>query len=245
MNYISINSSQNVDIQFTSANLFQRILAFFIDNVIISLYLYFILHFGSDFLEKINVFSNSKNEIILLFVLCLPAIFYTLIFESFFSGQTLGKFVMKIKVIKIDGFQANFMDYLIRWMFRLIDIFALSGMIAIFSILVSKKNQRLGEIASGTATISLKQNYNLKDTILTDLEQDYKPVFTQVVLLSDNDMRIIKENFLIAKKNKNNQTLVNLSEKLQEVLKLENPYKTHSEFIATIIKDYNYYTQYN
>ena len=111
--------------------------------------------------------------------------------------------------------------------------------------MVSKKNQRLGEIASGTATISLKQNYNLKDTILTDLEQDYKPVFTQVVLLSDNDMRIIKENFLIAKKNKNNQTLVNLSEKLQEVLKLENPYKTHSEFIATIIKDYNYYTQYN
>jgi uncharacterized RDD family membrane protein YckC len=57
--------------------------------------------------------------------------------------------------VKIDGYQASFGDYMIRWVFRIIDV-SFAGVVGLISMIVSKNNQRLGDIASGTAVISLK-----------------------------------------------------------------------------------------
>ena len=100
--------------------------------------------------------------------------------ESLMEGQTFGKKAMKIKVVKIDGFQAGFGDYLIRWFFRLVDVFSNSGVVGLISMIVSKNNQRLGGIGSGTAVISLKNRVNISHTILESLKQDYLPVFPPV-----------------------------------------------------------------
>ena len=160
------------------------------------------------------------------------------------EGQTFGKKLMKIKVVKIDGFQASFGDYLMRWFFRLIDVFSNSGIIALVSMIVSKNNQRLGDIASGTAVISLKSQVNISHTILENLKEDYKPVFPQVIALSDNDIRIIKENYQKALKIDDRQVISKLSNKIKEILKLEpdSVKFTERQFINVIIKDYNFYT---
>ena len=50
----------------------------------------------------------------ILILILLPVIIYTLIQESLWEGQTIGKKLMKMKVIKIDGYQASFGDYLIQ-----------------------------------------------------------------------------------------------------------------------------------
>ena len=71
------------------------------------------------------------------------------------------------------------------------------------------------------------------------------PLFSQVVILSDNDMRIIKENFIVAKKNKDKALLVKLTTKIENVLQIKNPYASEVEFLTVIIKDYNFYTQHN
>lgn len=245
MKYITINSSQNVNINFKSATVFSRIVAFLIDYFIISLYLYLIFNFIDSIERNLRNYLHKDYMFIVFFVFALPAILYTLISETISNGFTIGKFIMNIRVIKIDGFQASFIDFFIRWMFRLVDIFTFSGIPACLFILINSKSQRLGEIASGTATISLKQDYNLKHTILTDLTDSYIPTFTQVLILSDNDMRIIKENFELAVKNKNTKTIHDLSLKIESVLQIKNPFSTKSEFINTIIKDYNFYTQFN
>jgi len=101
------------------------------------------------------------------------------------EGQTPGKKVFKIKVVKVDGFQASFSDYLIRWIFRLIDFgfFFIPGLI---SMTVNKYNLRLGDIASGTAVISLKNDINISHTILEKIDSDYIPTFPQVISLTDN-----------------------------------------------------------
>jgi hypothetical protein len=65
----------------------------------------------------------------------------------------------------------------------------------------NKNHQRLGDLAAGTAVISLKNNINISHTILEQLSEDYQPVFAQVVRFSDNDMRIIKETYQNAIKN--------------------------------------------
>ena len=71
-----------------------------------------------------NLFDglDQWSIIAIISVIGLPVMFYSLIQESLWEGQTIGKKLMKVKVIKLDGYQAGFGDYLIRWLFRLIDI---------------------------------------------------------------------------------------------------------------------------
>jgi hypothetical protein len=109
---------------------------------------------------------------------------------------------------------------------------------------VNKYNLRLGDIASGTAVISLKNDINISHTILEKIDSDYIPTFPQVISLTDNDVRIIKENFVKAKNGQDRQIITKLANKILETLKLnrDDIPLTESKFIDTIIKDYNFYT---
>lgn len=246
MSQIAINSSQNVNINFNVASIGERILAFVIDLLIKGAYLlvmYFVL-FRYLNLGAVLDQLDSWSIMAVLIVITFPINIYTLVCESLLEGQTFGKRVVKIKVVKIDGFQAGFGDYLMRWFFRLVDVFSNSGVVGLITMIVSKNNQRLGGIASGTAVITLKNNVNISHTILEDLKADYSPLFPQVIALSDNDVRIIKENYHKALKIDDRQVISKLSNKIKEILKLEiDPtHFTERQFISVIIKDYNFYT---
>jgi len=246
MSQIDITTSQNVNITFTSASVGERIVAFFLDMLIKAAYILILFYVLNYFFNFSNYFSKLDGWSVgaIISIITLPVHLYTLVLESLMEGQTFGKRIMKIKVVKIDGYQAGFGDYLIRWIFRLIDIFITSGIGAVVCIIISKDNQRLGGIASGTAVITLKNNVNISHTILENLKEDYVPTFPQVIALSDNDMRIIKENFQKAARTDDRVIIQKLTNKIKEILKLDYDEKqfTQRQFIGTIIKDYNYYT---
>lgn len=246
MSLIAINTSQNVNINFNTASIGERILAFVIDILIKGAYLlvaylifFRVFNLGL-FLNQLDTWSMMA----VIIIITMPIHIYTLVCESLMEGQTFGKKVVKIKVVKIDGFQAGFGDYLIRWFFRLIDVFTNSGVVGLISMIVSKNNQRLGGIASGTAVILLKNPVNISHTILENLKEDYLPVFPQVIALTDNDVRIIKENYQKALRTDDRQVISKLSGKIKEILKLEidSTQFTERRFIDVIIKDYNFYT---
>ena len=245
MAQIAINTSQNVNISFNIAGVGERMLAFIIDllirvaYVIIILYVFFNIFDLGYLLNGLDQWFVMAVYIILTF----PVYIYPVVLESLMEGQTPGKKLMKIRVVKIDGYQASFGDYMIRWVFRIVDV-SFAGIVGLISMIVSKNNQRLGDIASGTAVISLKNNINISHTILEHIKEDYIPSFPQVIALSDNDMRIIKDNYTKALKVDDRQIISRLSDKIKGILKLEiDPTKmTERQFINVIIKDYNYYT---
>jgi len=76
---------------------------------------------------------------------------YFTYFESS-SGQTLGKRIMGIKVVKESGEQLTPIDAFIRTILRLIDGFALY-LIGFILVLVSAKKQRLGDMAVGSIVV--------------------------------------------------------------------------------------------
>ncbi len=244
MSQIAINTSQNVNINFNTASVGDRMIAFIIDLLIkvaygiAVFYIFFNLMDLGYLLSGLDQWSVMAVYIILLF----PTVIYPVVLESLMEGQTPGKKAMKIRVVKIDGYQAGLGDYMIRWVFRIIDT-SFAGVIGLIAMVVSKNNQRLGDMAAGTAVISLKNNINISHTILENIHESYIPTFPQVIALSDNDMRIIKDNYLKALKVDDRQIITKLSDKIKSILKVDIDAKmTERQFIGIIIKDYNYYT---
>ena len=245
MSQLSIITTQNVVINFTAASVGERILAFLTDIVIQIAYAITVFYGIFNLLQLGNLIKNWDNwsRIAVIILFFIPIIFYTILLESIFEGQTFGKRLLKIKVVKIDGYQASFGDYLIRWLFRLIDIFSNSGILALISIVITDKSQRLGDISAGTSVISLKNNISINSTILQEIDEQYIPTYASVIKLSDNDVRIILENFLFAKKNYDLEKLKKIKTKIETVTGIKNQSGNDADFIKTILKDYNYYTQ--
>ncbi|ETN96524.1 RDD family protein [Zhouia amylolytica] len=245
MTELQINTTQNVNINFTAASVGERILAYAVDLIIKIAYsvVVFQLLFNLFSVERFMMGWDDWSRIAFILIFFLPVIFYTLVFESLLEGQTLGKRLLKIKVVKIDGYQASFADYIMRWFFRIIDINMMGGIIGLVTVIVNDRNQRLGDISAGTAVISLKDKITINHTILEKLSDKYVPTYPSVINLSDNDVRIIKETLLTAKKSLDHVTLMKLKSKVEEVIGVKAEGYDTQVFIDTVLKDYNYYTQ--
>lgn len=246
MNSIAINTSQNVNLDFAVASLGDRMAAFLIDTVIKACYIILLWLIFEYVIPMDSLFDSWDQWSVMAFfaVVLLPVELYTLVFESLMEGQTPGKKMMKIKVVKIDGYQASFSDYLIRWFFRLVDILISSAVIGILTMIFTPYNQRLGGIASGTAVISLKNKVGIDHTILQEISEDYQPRFQQVLALSDHDMRIIKDNYQRAVQLREYTVITRLAEKIREITGIPNQNSNMNdlEFIQVVIQDFNYFT---
>ncbi|WP_299527239.1 RDD family protein [uncultured Lutibacter sp.] len=237
MDNFHIETAQNVTIKQNVAQLSTRIGSFLIDMLIIAGYYTIII-------LVLNALGFSLDESLYVYyaLLSLPVFFYSLLFETLMNGQTPGKYFNKIRVTKLDGSKPTFGSYLIRWMLRLIDISLASGSVALLTILLNGKGQRLGDLAAGTTVISEKKNITIHDTLLVDIPEEYKPTFSQVTLLNDNDIQTIKELYLKAKRKGNHKTILKLHLKIIALTGITTDMQPIN-FIDVVIKDYNYFTQ--
>jgi uncharacterized RDD family membrane protein YckC len=108
-------------------------------------------------------------------LLGIPILLYYSVMEIATNGQTVGKKIMGIRVIRLEGGQASVSQYMLRWMFRTIDfptwIFlpiwygAIPWYITILVfkgipfIIISNKSHRIGAIVAGTIVIFTRSNH--------------------------------------------------------------------------------------
>lgn len=236
MDKFQIETAQNVTIQQNVAHLSTRIGSYLIDLLIIVAY-YILIIFAISILSLEEGFLFAA---IMLF--SLPVLLYNLLFETFMNGQTPGKKVNQIRVVKLDGSKPTFGSYLIRWLLRIIDISLASGAVAILTILLNGKGQRLGDLAAGTTVISEKKRVTIQDTIVEEIPESYQPTFPQVTTLSDSDIQTIKFLYRKAKITGNHKIILKLNTKILEITDIKTDLKP-IDFVDVVIKDYNYYTQ--
>lgn len=244
MSKLYITTTQNVPLFFTPASIGERMLGYIIDMIVKASYV-ISLYYLFRYLKLLDLFINMETwgQIALFLAIYSPVAFYSLVSESLMEGRTLGKMVVKTRVVKVDGYQASFTDYFTRWIFRLVDI-DMGFVPGVLFMLFTRHTQRLGDLAAGTAVISEKSRYNLSHTILADINGDYEPYFsrTQMLQFNDNDMRIIKENALYAIQNRDAALMERLTTKIEEVIRIKHKFPTQEKFIRKVIEDYNYYT---
>lgn len=236
MEEFQIETAQNVGIQQNVANLGDRMLAYLLDSVIIFAYTILVI------MLLISLDLDMEDFWPLYLLVTLPAFLYYVVLETFWEGQTIGKYVLKIRVVKIDGSKPTFSNYFIRWILRIIDVVLTSGGVAVLTILIRGNGQRVGDIAAGTTVISEKQKISITDTILKEIPLDYKPTYSQVTLFKDSEMQTIKNLFDTAKRHGQHNVIVSLHDRIVDVLQVV-PKEKPIHFVETVIKDYNYYTQ--
>ncbi len=236
MDNFQIESAQNVKLEQHVASLWDRIIAFLIDGLVIILYA-ILMSLG------LNGLGLDSGEMwVYYLVLGLPFFVYHLFFETFWNGRSLGKAAMKVRVVMLDGSAPAFSNYAVRWLLRFVDIKFTSGSVAVVVILLNGKGQRLGDIAAGTTVISERGQVAFRQMLIAEIPDNHQPHYPQVQVFSDREIQTIKEMFIEAKAKGNHRIILSLSEKVAKVMEVvpkENPMK----FLETVLLDYKFYTQ--
>jgi uncharacterized RDD family membrane protein YckC len=233
METFNLQTTQNVTLQYQIASVGDRILAAMLDYSFMAVY----------FILLTIILSVSAPAVKgWLTAMYVPVLFYHLFFEIFFNGQSPGKMIMGIKVVKTDGTHLSIGACIIRWIFRILDVTLILGALAVLVIIINGNGQRLGDIAASTTVLKLPKAKDLQSTSWVQVHHTYEPLFYQAELLSDNDIRIIREVLEVAaQKPKQPQTLELLRQTRDAVVKKTsiNAEMPDRKFLYTIIKDYN------
>lgn len=238
MKKIEIITTQNVVLQYELASLQDRVMAFILDMVCL------VVSFSilSTILSGLFGNSSSSQAVVVLVLLCVFS-FYSLAFEFFNHGRSIGKMAMKIQVIKLAGGRATFSDYAARWVFRLIDIHFSMGAIASILILSSSKAQRIGDIIANTAVVKTqpKLNLDLDDLLSIHKTTAYVPKYQQARRLQEHDALLIKaalERYRRLRNDAHREALSELSERVREMLGIDAVEEQDTTFLQTVLQDY-------
>ena len=256
MPIIQIATAFNIDLEFELAEFHKRLLAYCIDFGILIVYLFsmkYLLYAGF----AIDFEENMGLDIL---VISVPMLLYSLLTELWMNGQTVGKRIVGIRVISLEGGEPNLGQYILRWISKFFEwpflfgyivfskemlmVYILAtgmfGVAVAIAIAVTPKSQRLGDLAAGTVVVNTKSKLSVEDTVFMEVNKtDYKVLFPDVMRLSDRDINTIKNVLTQANKRNSYEMCNRVAMKVKEVLKI-NTDMHPDQFLEKLLEDYNY-----
>jgi uncharacterized RDD family membrane protein YckC len=134
---IAIPTPFNISIDLNVAPFWKRIVAFLIDMLIL-----FVYWVAVHYLVLNNIDDQGLSLALNILLIGLPVTLYHFLMEVFFSGQSIGKKAMGIRVVNFTGNEASVSQYFLRMLFRATWLAPLVAMViaSLFSQ-VSSENQ--------------------------------------------------------------------------------------------------------
>ncbi|MEO5500509.1 MAG: RDD family protein [Ginsengibacter sp.] len=257
---VRISTVFNIDLEFETAPVFKRILAYLCDLTLLIIYFFIAKNFlYRNLLNDPNETYQSMMGLHILLI-SIPMLLYSLLAENFLNGQTIGKKLLKIRVLSLEGGQPTTSQYIIRWMMKvfewpflfgtvlyrseLLSSYILTtcflGVVVVIIISATKLNQRLGDLAANTVVVNAISPFSVNDTIFINVNNpNYKVMFPEVLRLSDRDISTIKNVLDEFYSNHSTDTIPRLSNKVKEVLNIQTDLFP-TDFLEKLLKDYNY-----
>jgi len=251
MKTIEFESAQHVKVEYELASTGLRLLAALIDLAAFAIYYLIIIltfslgdPFGSD---------PGTQLFFWLLIAKLPWIFYNPVIEYMTQGQSLGKYVVGIRVVTATGERPGLREVFTRWMFKgdfiwiSADIFVLVwfaiGCFGILAIGISVKKQRMGDVMAGTVLVKNKStvNYTLRDVLSIRDQSNHKTTYPEVTRLTDEDMMLIKNTIQRVRAYPNDETkkfAIELANESARIIGLAHTPEKRLEFLQTLLQDY-------
>jgi uncharacterized RDD family membrane protein YckC len=202
-----IETPERVELHYILANVGNRFLAAAIDHLIqagASVALLVI----TGLMTSWNFFSSIGAWTAALMVLSLFLIYwgYFVAFETLWNGQTPGKRIMRLRVVREDGRPVRFFEVFVRNLLRLtIDFQPLpSYAVGVISIIFSTRSKRIGDFVAGTVVVKERATEapSLDEIIkISEIEQQRTeraapaPFSANTRLLTERELRAV-ETFL-------------------------------------------------
>lgn len=240
---IKITTTQNINIEYDVANFSDRIAARLIDyflfmivySIAITTVALFIRdNYGSD--------GNETVGIITIVIWLALSVFYDLVCELFMNGQSFGKRSLKIKVISLNGGRPTIGQYLLRWVFRIIDMGISFGSAAVLCVAFTDNKQRIGDVVAGTSVVKTTPSHNFDELVFAPPAEDYEPVFAEVAQLTDRDIVLIHDVIKNFNRTRNSLLVYKLAIKIKKFLNISYPSTVNEyQFLVMVLNDYNHY----
>jgi len=242
MSQLVINTSFNIELGFELAPIHKRIIAYLLDTFIIVVYLLTVLYAMSSSLSDLFNDDNGLGFVVSFLIAC-PILFYHLASEVLLNGESVGKKIMGLKVISMDGNSPTLSQYALRWFLRPIDFAFTSNLGGIICTAITKHGQRIGDLAADTTVVSKKLPYSIDNTIFKDVNKEaYHVSYPQVMRLSDRDLNTINNILQQHRKSNMYNYVVTIAEKVKTVLEINTGEEAYN-FLETLLSDYNYLSQ--
>ncbi len=231
MEKLEITTSHNIVVRVELASVSQRALATFLDLIFIGIYASIVsLVFGG--------LQSIANLLIIPVILC-----YHLIFEYFNDGRSIGKKLLKLRVVSLDGGRPTLLALTTRWMFRLIDVTLSLGILGSILVSTSRKNQRIGDTLANTTVVREEnEDFISLDMLKNIVAEGYTITYPGVTRYSDQDMILVKETLsrYEAKNNQHNLSiLTDLHKKITTDLGIKsNSRLSKKEVLKKVLSDY-------
>ncbi|NIO10228.1 MAG: RDD family protein [Deltaproteobacteria bacterium] len=101
-------------------------------------------------LKLINFDFGAALQIIAYFLISTG---YGIVAEWYWRGQTLGKRLLRLRVMDAQGLRLQFSQVVVRNLLRFVDLFPAFYLVGGLACLVNRRNQRLGDLAANTIVI--------------------------------------------------------------------------------------------
>ncbi|MDY7225508.1 RDD family protein [Hyalangium rubrum] len=145
----TVLTPEYVEFRFTLAGIYSRFLAWLLDALIVI--------FGTSavliVLNLVMAFFPGVASALSIVVYFLVDWGYAITLETAWSGQTVGKRVMNLRVIQESGVRIGFYHAALRNLARPVDRLPLLYLVGGITALVSRSHQRLGDMLAGTIVV--------------------------------------------------------------------------------------------
>lgn len=103
----------------------------------------------------LQIVSGDMATGIRMLLMFMISVAYAVALEWFWHGQTVGKRLLGLRVQDADGLRLRFSQILIRNLLRAVDSLPVLYMVGVVAVLVTRRAQRLGDIAANTMVIRI------------------------------------------------------------------------------------------
>lgn len=229
-----ILSSQNVRIDQQSASIGARTGAILLDLFVMGSIEYAITQLG------VYILAYDNATVPLFIILKFLPVFYPLLCEIFWDGQTAGKRACNIRVVTLEGGGPKVTALILRWLMLPFDLIGAMGL-GELCIFFTKRQQRLGDLIAGTWVVKTK-TYTTENLTLDDyaFPTDYSITYPKAKNLKPSQAALIDEVIEAAQRSKEVQfALLDFSRKVQQIAG-ESQESSDLDYLTKVLNDYRY-----